>query len=56
MVYIQKDGGTLLIVSWKREKQQNKCSNKLRFYLFADDTNILYADKNVKALEDEYNK
>ena len=29
----------------------HKCSNKLRFYLFADDTNILYADKNVKALE-----
>ena len=28
-----------------------KCSNKLWFYLFADDTNILYADKNVKALE-----
>ena len=22
-----------------------------QFYLFADDTNILYADKNVKALE-----
>ena len=25
----------------------NRCSNKLRFYLFADDTNILYADKNL---------
>ena len=24
------------------------CSNKLKFYLFADDTNILYADKNLK--------
>ena len=22
------------------------CSNKLRFYLFADDTNLLYVDKN----------
>ena len=27
------------------------CSNKLRFYLVADDTNILYADKNLKFLE-----
>ena len=33
----------------------HKCSNKLRFYLFADDTNILYADKNVKALETTMN-
>ena len=32
-----------------------KCSNKLWFYLFADDTNILYADKNVKALETTIN-
>jgi hypothetical protein len=29
----------------------HKCSSKLRFYLFADDTNILYADRNAKALE-----
>ena len=28
----------------------HRCSNKLRFYLFADDTNILYADKNLKDL------
>ena len=27
------------------------CSNKLTFYLFADDTNILYAHKNLKLLE-----
>ena len=27
------------------------CSKKLNFYLFADDTNILYADKNLKSLE-----
>ena len=27
------------------------CSDKLTFYLFADDTNILYADKNLKSLE-----
>ena len=33
----------------------HKCSNKLRFYLFADDTNVLCADKNVKALETTIN-
>ena len=33
----------------------HRCSNKLRFYLFADDTNILYADKNLKALETTVN-
>ena len=27
------------------------CSNKLRFSLFADDTNLLYADKNLHSLE-----
>ena len=26
-------------------------SDKLSFYLFADDTNLLYADKNLKSLE-----
>ena len=29
----------------------HRCSNKLMFYLFADDTNGLYADKNLKDLE-----
>ena len=29
----------------------HRCSNKLRFYLFADDTNILYANKNLRDLE-----
>ena len=33
----------------------HRCSNKLRFYLFADDTNILYADKNLKDLEKTVN-
>ena len=33
----------------------HRCSNKLRFYLFADDTNILYADKNLKDLETTVN-
>ena len=28
-----------------------RCSNKFRFYLFADDANILYTDKNLKDLE-----
>ena len=29
----------------------HRCSNKLRFYLFANDTNMLYADKNLKDLD-----
>ena len=31
------------------------CSNKLKFFLFADDTNILYANKNLKSLEQTVN-
>ena len=31
------------------------CSNKLGFYLFADDTNLLYADKDLKSLESVVN-
>jgi hypothetical protein len=31
-------------------------SNKLDFFLFADDTNLLYADKNLKSLETIVNK
>ena len=27
------------------------CSNKLGFYLFADDTNLLYADNDLQTLE-----
>ena len=27
----------------------------LKFYLFADDTNLLYADKNLRALENKVN-
>ena len=30
-------------------------SDKLIFFLFADDTNILYADKNLKAIEQTVN-
>lgn len=29
----------------------HRCSNKFMFNLFADDTNILYANKNLKDLE-----
>ena len=28
-----------------------KASNKLEFFLFADDTNLLYANKNLRSLE-----
>ena len=31
------------------------CCDKLKFYLFADDTNLLYADKNLKSLESTVN-
>ena len=31
-------------------------SNQLQFFLFADDTNLLYADKNLKPLEKVVNK
>ena len=31
------------------------CSDKLKFYLFADDTSILYSNKNLKSLELEVN-
>ena len=31
------------------------CSKKLSFYLFADDTNLLYADKDLKTLESVIN-
>merc|ERR1711973_600249 len=32
------------------------CSDKLQVYLFADDTNILYADKSLKTLEQVVNQ
>lgn len=31
-------------------------SDKLTFYLFADDTNLLYADKNLKSLKTIVNR
>ena len=33
----------------------HRCSNKFRFYLFADDTNILCTDKNLKDLDTKVN-
>ena len=30
-------------------------SDKLKFYLFADNTNLLYADENLKSLESTAN-
>ena len=45
--------GPLLFLSYVNDIHQ--CSNKLKFYLFADDTNILYADKNLKSLENIVN-
>ena len=32
-----------------------KNSDKLKFYLFADNTNLLYADENLKSLESTVN-
>ena len=40
--------GPLLFLLYVNDMYQ--CSNKLKFYLFADDTNILYADKNLNTL------
>jgi hypothetical protein len=45
--------GPLLFLLYVND--MHKCSDKLQFYLFADDTNILYADKNMKALESTVN-
>ena len=33
-----------------------KTSNKFNFFLFADDTNLLYANKNLKTLENVVNE
>ena len=45
--------GPLLFLLYVNDIHQ--CSNKLKFYLFADDTSILYADKNLKSLENTVN-
>ena len=39
----------LLFLIYANDIQE--CSEKLQFFLFADDINILYADSNLKTLE-----
>ena len=41
--------GPVLFLIYINDIQE--CSEKLKFFLFADDTNILYADKNLRSLE-----
>ena len=41
--------GPLLFLLYINDIQES--SYKFCFYLFADDTNILYSDKNLKSLE-----
>ena len=41
--------GPLFFLLYINDMQES--SDKLSFYLFADDTNILFADKNLKSLE-----
>ena len=41
--------GPLLFLIYINDIQE--CSEKLKFFLFTDDTNILYADKNLRSLE-----
>ena len=41
--------GPLLFLLYVNDIHQ--CSTKLTFYLFADDTNILFAEKNLKVIE-----
>ena len=41
--------GPLLFLIYVNDIQES--SDKLKFFLFADDTNAVYADKNLKSLE-----
>ena len=46
--------GPLLFLIYVNDIQES--SNKLKFFLFADDTNAVYADKNLKSLESTVNQ
>ena len=49
------------LINWVSEKygithyKSDNSSDKLSFFLFADDTNLLYANKNLKSLEEIVN-
>ena len=45
--------GPLLFLLYINDIQN--CSDKLNFYLFTDDTNILYANKNLSGLQQTVN-
>ena len=44
---------TLTLIDYVNDVHRS--SKKLSFYLFADDTNLLYADKSLKTVEDTFN-
>ena len=46
--------GPLLFLIYVNDTQES--SDKLNFFLFADDTNAVYADKNLKSLESTVNQ
>ena len=43
-----------MIIAYLINDIYNSC-NKVKFYLFADDMNLLYADKNLKSEESPIN-
>ena len=52
--YCFPDPQVVIIISYKYQ-WYHKASFKLKFFLFADDTNLLYANKNLKTLENTVN-